>query len=210
MKQLQKRKLVWGCGFILTASVTLGAFGLQATTTETFESRYLQTRAQEITLPETCKSPYREAPNFLEFFNTSIYVIAAQQGAGTSGVADLFAVEGLREYLREIFPSMGEESPLDRLIVAQLCLFEKVQIEKRSRPGTTRIVISPMDKDLQEHLLAIAPRLYQDSRTLMIEALAFRAREKKQNLNLERQWGEVRKARKIGFDKIKDLVKDDL
>jgi hypothetical protein len=212
MKRLQKRKLAWIIGTTLTASMAGAAWKLHAASSdsESFEGRYLQARAQEITLPETCKSPYREAPNFLEFFKTSIYVLAAQKGAGHAGVADLFAVESMREKMREIYPSSGEEGPMDRLIVAQLCLFEKVQTGRLARPGAPRIVVAPHDKDLQEHLLAIAPRLYQDARTLMIEALAQRAKERKLDLNIERQWDEVRKARRMGTEKIKDLLKDDL
>jgi hypothetical protein len=44
----------------------------------------------------------------------------------------------------------------------------------------------------------------------MIEALAQRAKERKQDLNIERQWEEVRKARRMGAEKIKDLLKDAL
>jgi hypothetical protein len=168
---------------------------------------FLQSRAQEVTLPESCKSPYRDAPNFIEFYTTSTFVLAARKGAQTAGLTELFAVTALREKMRDLFPSLGEESPMDRLIVAQLCHYEAIQIQKKSRPGSPRLVISPSDEELHEHLLAIAPRLYEDSRKLMIEALAIRARERKQNLNLERQWHQVERARRRGHEKIKDLFK---
>jgi len=175
---------------------------------DVFEGRYLESRISDITLPDSCKSPYRDAPNFIEFFNTTLYVMAARKGSGASGIAELFGVLSLREKMRELFPNLGEESPLDRLIVAQLCLFEKVQVEKRARPGQAPLVILPTDSEVQTHLAAIAPRLYQDARTLMVEALAVRAREKKQNLNLTRQWDEIQEARAKGQEKNKELFKD--
>ena len=172
-----------------------------------FESRYLEVRLSEVTLPDSCKSPYRDSPSFIEFFNTTIYVMAAKKGSSSDGVVDLFGVWSLREKMREIFPNLGEESPLDRLIVAQLCLFEKVQFEKYSRPGQSPLVISPADGDLHTHLLSIAPRLYQDSRKLMVDALAVRAKEQKQNLSLSRQWDEILRAREKGEEKNRDLLR---
>lgn len=177
-----------------------------ANSATTFEARYQQTRAKEITLPETCKSPYREAPNFLEFFNTSLYVMAAQRGANSQGIVELFAVEKLRDHLREVYPTLGEESPLDRLITAQLCQFEKIRLAKQLQTTPTRIVIAPTDADLQEHLISIAPRLYKDARSIVVEAMAQRAKDEKKDNDIVRQWNEVKKARRLGVEKVSDLV----
>jgi|GEM_PF-3145633 len=174
---------------------------------EAFEGRYLESQLNEITLPDSCKSPYRDAPLFIEFFNTSLYVMAARKGANGTGVADLFGVLSLREKMRELFPNMGEDNPLDRLIVAQVCLFQKVQTEKYARPGQAPLVITPADADLHTHFVSISSRLYQDARKLMIEALAIRAKEQKQNLNLSRQWDEILRAREKGDEKNKDLLR---
>ena len=70
------------------------------------------------------------------------------------------------------------------------------------------MVISPIDVELQDHLVSISPRLFQDARKLMIESLAQQAKAKKQDDDLGRQWGEVRKARRIGAQKVEDLIKD--
>lgn len=193
--------LVVCCALIASSAAYASSDG------ETFEGRYLESQLSDITLPDSCKSPYRDAPLFIEFFNTSLYVMAAKKGASGTGVADLFGVLSLREKMRELFPNMGEDNPLDRLIVAQLCLFEKVQVAKYSRPGQAPLVIAPSDGDLHAHLVSIAARLYEDSRKLMIEALAVRAKEQKQNLNLSRQWGEILKAREKGDEKNRELLR---
>ncbi|MEO5666934.1 MAG: hypothetical protein ABIR96_02625, partial [Bdellovibrionota bacterium] len=142
-----------------------------------FESRYFESRINDITLPDSCKSPYRDSPNFIEFFNTTLYVMAARKGASSAGIGDLFGVLALREKMREVFPNLGEDSPLDRLIIAQVCLFDKIQNNKYARPGQAPLVITPTDTELHTHLVSIAPRLYQDARKLMIEALGVRAKE---------------------------------
>jgi hypothetical protein len=126
---------------------------------------------------------------------------------GGPNIAELFAVLSLRDKMREIFPNLGEESPLDRLIIAQLCFFEKVQRVKYAKPGQAPLVLLPIDAELHTHLTSIAPQLYQDSRKLMVDALAIRARERKQNIDLEHRWGEIQRARKKGEEKIEDLVK---
>ena len=143
----------------------------------------------------------------MEFFNTTLYVMAARKGSSAPGIADLFGVISLREKMNELFPNLGEESSLDRLVVAQVCLFDKVQNEKYARPGQPPLVIPPTDAELHAHLTTIAGRLYQDARKLMIEALAVRAKEKKQNLNLSRQWDEILRAREKGEEKNQELLR---
>jgi hypothetical protein len=191
----------------MCCALIFGSLGLRAASEENFESRYLESRMNEVTLPDSCKSPYRETANFMEFFNTTLYVMAARKGANAPGIAELFGVISLREKMNELFPNLGEESSLDRLVVAQVCLFDKVQNEKYARPGQPPLVIPPTDADLHAHLTSIASRLYQDSRKLMIEALAVRAKEKKQNLNLSRQWDEILKAREKGEEKNQELLR---
>jgi hypothetical protein len=203
MKRVKFQKLLP----VVCSALCAGGLVAQSADGDKFESHYLNIRLEEVTLPDSCKSPYRDAPTFIEFFNTSITVMAAKKGANAAGVSDLFGVWNLREKMREVFPNLGEESPLDRLIVAQLCLFQKVQIEKYARPGQAPLVITATDNDLQTHLSSIAPRLYQDARKLMVEALGVRAKERKQNLNLSRQWDEILKAREKGDEKNRDLLR---
>ncbi|NCN42614.1 hypothetical protein GW916_15360 [bacterium] len=187
------------CGALLFASVL--AF---ASDSSDFEGRYLRERVEEIVMPESCGSPYREAPDFIQFYHATLLVMAAGESNSQERLTDLFAVLSLRERMRNIFPNIGEESPIDRLIIAQLCNFEGIEKAKRSSPAF-RFVIAPTSNELHGHLVQIAPRLYQDSRKLMVEALAAQAKERKKFVDLERQWGRIQKLKSLGEDKIKNL-----
>ncbi len=169
-----------------------------------FEAQYLRERVSELVMPETCASPYREAPEFMQFFHATLLVMAAEKSYDAGPLSDLFAVMALREKMRNMFPNLGEESPLDRLVIAQLCNYEIIEKSKHSQPAV-RIVIPPTNAELHSHLIQLAPRLYQDSRKLMVEALASMAKERKKLVDLERQWNRVQKMKALGEDKIRNL-----
>lgn len=188
----------------LCAALFLMATTAYAGADTDFQGQYLKSRVSEITMPESCGNPYRESPNFMQFFHSTLLVMAAEKDNSEKGMTDLFAVLALREKMRDMFPSMGEESPLDRLVIAQLCNFHSIELAKRSSK-TFRFIIAPTSKDLHTHLIGIAPRLYQDSRKLMIEALAAKAREKNKLVDLERQWDRVQRVKALGEEKVKNL-----
>jgi hypothetical protein len=161
------------------------------------------------TLPSTCETPFRETGVYFQFFTSAISIVAAQKGPDASGVPELFAVAELRNKMQEIFPNLGEESPIDRLVVAQLCQYRAIK-EKKSPPkqAFTTVQIETSDEELQAHLQGIATRLYSDARMLMVQALAARARLDNQEELLEGKWDRVRRARQLGNSKVADLFRD--
>lgn len=172
---------------------------------ESFRVQYLKAQIAETVLPETCKSPYKESAKFIEFYQAALYVMAGKADVAETALVNLFAVKAMRQKMRDLFPTMPEESPLDRLIVAQLCQFERFEISRRSTVGQ-RVVILPTSPELHRHLSAISVRLFEDSRKLIVEALAAKARERRETIDLERHWDRVQRVEAQGQDKVKSLL----
>lgn len=189
-----------------TFLVFFGAFGVSANSVkDNFEAVYFKNRISEMVLPETCESPYKESPRYIEFFRATIYVMATKEDYPKQGVTDLFAVQAMREKMRDLFPTMTEESPIDRLIMAQICEYDRFEKSRRSSPKQ-RVIVPPISQGLHQHFLAISGPLYEDSRKLMIEALAAKARQERNVVDLERQWDRVKQAQSQGENKVRNLL----
>lgn len=159
-------------------------------------------------LPEGCGNPFADAGSFINFYEAALASLAARMGADTSNVADLFAVNELRAELNTLIPNPSEESAIDRLIMAQLCRYQKIHTQTSLREGRTnarRLEILSTGERLHEHLLAIAPQMYRDARSYVVTVLAERARAKQSDEEMERRWSEVEKARRRARMKIRDL-----
>jgi hypothetical protein len=167
----------------------------------------LVNKAQVALLPEGCGNPFQDNSAFFAFFDQAIETAAAKRGPAVKGIADLFAVSELKRELDTLMVNPQEESPIDRLINSQLCLFQKVQTSAKmsGNSKTNPLTIPSDDEMLHDHLLALAPKLYRDCRKIMVEVLSERAKERQKQNILQNRWAEVRKARESGREKIQDL-----
>jgi hypothetical protein len=159
------------------------------------------------TMPDSCDSPYKDVSGFEIFFDSALFVIASERGAQEKGVADLFAVSELQKKMKDLFPNLGEDRPIDRLIIAQLCQYREIFKKNNRSVSDVGIVINSDDPILQKHLLSVASRLFIDARELMVSALAAHARSMARrnqiNLTVER----VEQARQLGRNKIEGLFR---
>jgi len=158
-------------------------------------------------MPEGCGNPFQDTAAFREFYEASISYMAARLGPGAKGVVDLWAVNEMRSEMDLAFPNMAEESPLDRLIVAQICTFYKVRLGDPVNKSRFGVKIESSDAQLHEHLSNVASRLYKDSRNLLIQALAERARHRQKENLIASRMSDVRRAREEGRKKIRDLFR---
>lgn len=180
----------------------LGIFGGSAAKAVSTESQaVLETQV----MPEGCGQAYQEVDRFLDFFEATIADIVVKRGAKAKGVDDLFAVSELRKKMRVTFPNYTQESPVDRLLISQICQFQKVRSTQIVPGALDKAVIRSSDKDLHEHLVSIAPRLFRDSSGLLREEMRKKALEKRNSRELASREAEVEKARELGRRKIDDF-----
>ena len=158
-------------------------------------------------LPDDCARAFQDIATHIQFFEGAIASMAINKlRPQETKLPYLFAVSEMRADFQGFFPNLGEESPVDRLIVAQLCQFRKYRTQQL-KPGQTQgSLIQSFDSDLQEHLAAIAPRLYQDVRTILVQALAKQAKLNDMESRYREKWREVLKARQLGREKVADIL----
>ncbi len=189
--------------------LVLGASDSQANQVTALRDEQLKMQVAAIarqTMPESCDSPYKDVSGFNAFFDSAIFVIASEKGPDEKGVSDLFAVSELQKKMMEIFPNVGEESPVDRLVIAQLCRYREVFKAANARPDAY-INIPSDDPQLQKHLLAISGQLFLDSRELMVNALSAHARTEARRAKINLTVDRVEKARERGRNKLEGLFR---
>ncbi len=157
------------------------------------------------TMPGGCGNPFRDAHEFMEFYDAAISSLVAKRGPDARGVTELFAVDEMSSEIRGLFPNYVEESPIDRLVSTQLCQFQKVRAAQIKPGGSAKVEIISSDIDLQNHLVAVANKLYTDSRKLLVSAFSERAQEQKKAHYLASKKSDILKAREHGHKKIKDI-----
>jgi len=157
---------------------------------------------ESVVLPNGCGNPYADVPEFISFFESAIQLMAAKRGAEAKGVVDLFSVSEIRSEMRQLFPSLGEESPVDRLIISQLCNYQKIHLLSASMTSTK--VESSLEK-LHDHLAAIAGPMYKDSKKLMLAAVNEMEKNKQAEGLVAAKWSDIRKARQMGRKQVRDL-----
>jgi hypothetical protein len=194
----------------LTAFISLVCPAVWASLEEDeFAARFEREQVVADLLPTTCETPFRETGAYFQFFTSAISILAAQKGPDANGVPELFAVAELRNKMQELFPNLGEESPIDRLVVAQLCQYRAIKDkESPSKQPFSQTPVETSDSKLHDHLQGISTRLYSDARLLMVQALAARARLDTQDELLQGRWDRVRRARQLGNSKVSDLFRD--
>ena len=90
---------------------------------------FQESTRDEKALPEGCGNPYAEAVRFRDFYDNTLAFMAARRGANAKGIVDLYAVGAIRDEITALFPNYTEESPIDRLVMAQLCQFQKISAQ---------------------------------------------------------------------------------
>ncbi|HVJ66106.1 MAG TPA: hypothetical protein VM901_12685 [Bdellovibrionota bacterium] len=164
-------------------------------------------RLEQGLMPDGCNNPFRETAKFIDFYETSIVTMAAERGARAKGVESLFAIDSLRDRINEISNrSGGEESAVDRLIVTQLCHYEKIATQKNVGAGAKALQIFAKTPELHDHLAAIAPKLLGDTVALYkAQQRAMRDTKNQENFVISRQ-NEIRRAKDLGEAKVRQLI----
>lgn len=159
-------------------------------------------------MPDGCNNPFRESIRFIEFYDLAIETMAAERGASARGISDLFAVQYLRNLIAdESSLAGGEDSAIDRLIVTQICHYEKIATHKNLGSGSKKALqIFAKDPGLHDHLAAISKKLLSDSVALYRTEKKALAKNKDQENFLISRRNEIRKAKNQGEDKVRSLI----
>lgn len=196
-----RKFLVATCYFGLMAFVTFSAQGSKVL-------NYEEQGESASTLPAGCNNPFREPARFIEFYYSAITNMAAERGARAKGLDDLFAVYHLREMTNENAGFRGgEESSIDRLIVTQICHYEKISTQKSFGSGAKSQSVLASDPGLHDHLAVISKKLLADSVSLYrMENEKIKKNQSQEDfLNSKRQ--EIYKAKTIGEEKARRLIR---
>jgi len=157
-------------------------------------------------MPEGCTTPFPDPGRFIAFFDAAITAMAAKRGADARGVVDLFAVSELRVQMISQFPNLSDESPLDRLIIKQVCQYQKIR-NADFKIGMGKVPeVSSSDDGLHDHLAGVASHLYGDARKLMEEARGERNRMRERAKMMASKAGDISRARSLAREKVKDLT----
>jgi hypothetical protein len=159
----------------------------------------------EKTLPDGCGNPYAEAIRFREFYDNVIAYMAAKRGSQSKGVVDLFAVSAVRDEISVLFPGYTEESPVDRLVMAQLCQYQKIAAQSLNL-GDKPLLILASDTNLHDHLSLVAKKMYGDSKALLLEAVSDERKKQRDAAGLKMRFTEVLRAREESNRRVRDLV----
>ncbi|MBS1984502.1 MAG: hypothetical protein JST16_10050, partial [Bdellovibrionales bacterium] len=92
------------------------ALPASADSSKTMPLRYEVSANDHTTFPDGCGNPYRDVNDFMEFYEATIEEMAAEKGSANASITDLFAISEMRAQMKDLFPNLSEESPLDRLI----------------------------------------------------------------------------------------------
>ncbi len=157
------------------------------------------------TLPEGCGNPFLDTHLFLQFYNATISSAVAKRGKDSKGISELFAVSEISNEMATLFPNFAEESPVDRLVISQLCQFQKARTPQVKPGETSKAIIRSSDLDLHAHFVSLAIPLFRDSRKLLVAALADRSAETRRAQYIAAKRDEILKARESGRRKIQDI-----
>jgi len=158
--------------------------------------------------PEGCGSPYVDIPLFSIFFESTLQQMAAQKGPMGKGVVDLFAVWELRNSVAERLSDPTIESPIDRLILSQLCQFQRVNmVAAVERDGPKKAIpVDSAHESLHTHLALVSSKLYKETRELTVSFLTERAQRINKEGLAARKAEDIRRARELGRKKVSDLI----
>lgn len=160
----------------------------------------------EEALPEGCGNPFVESKPFFEFFEASIAFAAAERGPDTKGVAELFAVSELERDLIRLVPNLSEESPIDKLVRSQVCHYLEIYEKQRDTRVKKKKLPTSDDPGLHDHLVKIAPKLFEDSLKVVEAVVMEQAAHDRKKERLSRKLHNIRKARRLGRAKVDEKL----
>jgi hypothetical protein len=194
---------------VAVCGLSVAAFAASGNDNKTVSLQYETAAGSEESFPDSCGKPYQDAGQFIEFYEATLSAMVVERGPRARGVVDLFAVSELRAEMKDLFPNMSEESPIDRLIIAQLCYYQKVRVSEL-KPGKAQPVnITSEDAVLHNHLADIAPKMFADAKKLMLEGVAAQSRLKARKRRLAARRADIHTARELGRSKVDDLFSSD-
>lgn len=155
-------------------------------------------------LPDGCGKAFQDVAEFRSFFELAINQIAAKSGVLTTPIAELFAVEELARAFNTKFMKFGRESPIDRLVISQICQFNS--IIQSATTGDVYIGIKTSDERLHKHLTSIAFQLYRDARQLYLETKNEHLKLKKNPELTKRKIDRIQRAKKSAKVKISTII----
>jgi hypothetical protein len=167
------------------------------------------TGVSPLPFPEGCGNPYMDLVSFMAFYESTIQHMAAERGPEAKGVADLFAVWELRTWVAYQGTDPTTDSPLDRLIISQLCQFQRIETKAQigvSKP--TSVGIESSSNALHTHLSLVASRLYAEVREWVVAYKIELAKKRRQESLTHRKIEDIRKARDRGRAQVFDIIKD--
>jgi len=166
---------------------------------------FQESTRDEKALPEGCGNPYAETIKFREFYDNALAYIAAQRGAQSKGVIDLFAVSAIRDEITALFPNYSEESPVDRLIMAQLCQYQKIAAQMMNlKDKPLQILASNIQ--LQDHLILVSKKMYLDAKALLLEAAADLKKREREDASVKVRFTQVLRAREESRNRVQGLL----
>lgn len=205
--RLQSKKTVQGRALrcrLQSLVVTLGAIFSWQTYATTQTLRYDD--RETMNFPEGCNTAFQEVSRFVEFFEASASMLVAKRGPQSRGAIDLFTVLGLRDELAEMGVNYSVESPVDRLVIAQLCQYQKIRVQQRTLGGKM-LVIEPGEEALMDHLAAVSGKLLADAKAIVLEFKQNQGQEKERNRFLASKRSEIEEARAAGRRKAQSLIR---
>ncbi len=156
--------------------------------------------------PDGCGKAAPEVDKFVDFYDLAITHLAANKGARSKGVAELFAVVEMRSFFSHLKASAIDDSAIDRLITAQLCQFKKYRT-RQLKPGATALKqINASDTELHEHLVGISTKLYRDTRSIVSAYIDIKNRERMKLESLKSKTLAIRQAKELAKEKVSDLI----
>jgi len=157
------------------------------------------------TFPEGCGQAFQETNRFAGFFDSSLNALVAKRGAAARGVPELFAVSEMRNEIISVFPNYAEESPIDRLVISQLCQFQRIRAQQLKPGALEQAKITAGDDELHNHLVAVSANLYRDARKIVVVSMAEKMKEQERLRQLMSKRSEILRARQLGREKLQDL-----
>jgi len=160
-----------------------------------------------LSFPAGCSKALQDLSLFEAFFEQSLDQLSITKGPYNGQLIKLHAFNYLRKDLAERYRSMKTESPVDRLLLRQLCHFESIWNKSNNSPQNK---ILSNEKLLHKHLLSIASDLYVDTQQVYRNLLSKKEKLAAHKRFLRSKKDDIQLAKSLGkekFDRFKRSVR---